>query len=92
MKTEKTQEVINKYREKFEELGVKKNSYSHTDKLDSTKHCFEHCHAMLDSIDEFIEENRTDKAFRWLGFIQGALWAQKIYTIDELKTHNRTIT
>jgi len=26
---------------------------------------------------------------RWLGFMQGALWVKGIYTIDELKAHNR---
>lgn len=27
------------------------------------------------------------KAHRWLGFVQGVLWTQGIYTIDELRAH-----
>ena len=30
-----------------------------------------------------------EKLMRWLGFMQGALWVKGIYTIDELKAHNR---
>lgn len=38
----------------------------------------------------FCEQNRMEKAFRWLGFIQGVLWTQGIHSIDELKEHNMT--
>jgi hypothetical protein len=44
---------------------------------------------MLDQIPGFLEEGRKEKSNRWLGFIQGALWAQDIYTIEEMKDHNR---
>lgn len=29
------------------------------------------------------------KAMRWLCFMQGVLWIQGAYSIDEMKTHNR---
>lgn len=28
------------------------------------------------------------KANRWLGFIQGALWAAGLFTIDDMREHN----
>lgn len=31
---------------------------------------------------------KREKAMRWLGFVQGALWAQNQATIDELKRMN----
>lgn len=34
-------------------------------------------------------ESRLDKAFRWLGFIQGVFFCEKVYTINEMKEHNR---
>lgn len=43
---------------------------------------------MLDEIVEFARHRRLDKAFRWLGFVQGWLWARGLYSIDELKRHN----
>lgn len=31
-----------------------------------------------------------EKFMRWLGFMQGALWSEGIYTIDEMREHNRS--
>jgi len=89
MTKDKVREVIEIYRQKLKELGVGKSSYPHEDFLDSPDHGLEHCHAMLDKMEEFIEQNRMDKVFRWLGFLQGFLWSQKIYTLTELTNHNR---
>ncbi len=45
---------------------------------------------MLYQIPQFIEtEDPEEKANRWLGFVQGVLWAKEIYTIEEMKEHNR---
>lgn len=38
----------------------------------------------------FIDEGKIEKANRWLGFIQGVLWVHKVFTLEELKNHNRT--
>ena len=42
------------------------------------------CHEVI----KFAGES-PDKAQRWLGFIQGALWAKDIYPIIQLQEHNR---
>jgi len=34
-------------------------------------------------------EHRREKAMRWLGFVQGALWALDIAPISDLKNMNR---
>jgi hypothetical protein len=44
---------------------------------------------MLDKMLEFIRENRMEKVFRWLGFVQGVLWAHGIYSLENLQNHNR---
>ena len=36
-----------------------------------------------------VEEGRREKAMRWLGFLQGAVWAFKLANIDNLKGMNR---
>ena len=89
MKVEKVQQVIDIYRKKFEELGIGKKDYPHEEPLEFLEHGLEHCHGMLEKMEGFIRENQTDKVFRWLGFLQGFLWSQKIYTLAELTTHNR---
>ena len=89
MKVEKVQQVIEIYRRKFEELGIGKTDYSHEEFLQSPEHGLEHCYGMLDKMEEFIREKRMAKVFRWLGFIQGFLWSQKVFTLTELMNHNR---
>ena len=32
---------------------------------------------------------RWEKLMRWLGFVQAILWGIGIFTLDELKSHNR---
>ena len=51
-----------------------------------------HLQSMIPKAIAFFQEGRREKGFRWLGFLQGALWAEGIYTIDELKEHNRPDT
>jgi len=37
------------------------------------------------------QDDRGDreKAMRWFGFIQGGLWSQGFYSIEDMKNHNR---
>ena len=38
---------------------------------------------------QFMGDDRTEKAMRWLGFVQGALWMNGFVTIDRLKLMNK---
>ncbi len=86
-------EVIEIYRQFFIKEDILKIDYPHDDPLSAGilgyNNSLKHCHGMLDKIVEFVHEGRMEKAFRWLGFIQGILWCRNIYTLDELKNHNR---
>lgn len=35
-------------------------------------------------------QHGLEKAMRWLGFVQGVLWASGLYTIDDMKDDNRS--
>jgi hypothetical protein len=48
-----------------------------------------HFRFMCIEAQKFIDEDRVEKAMRWLGFLQGALWALGFYSLDELKNHSR---
>lgn len=37
----------------------------------------------------FVADSRIEKAFRWLGFVQGVLWSFGFVTIEEAKNANR---
>ena len=88
MKSEKVRQVISLYRSKFIELDVEQKDYSHDDVLVCTNDALPHCYGMLDKMEGFIDEGRLDKVYRWLGFVQGVLWAEGIYTLTELMNHN----
>ncbi len=53
------------------------------------KAVFSHLRYMMDEIDRFVDEVRLDKAFRWLGFIQGVLFYKGYYSLHDLKLHNK---
>lgn len=38
---------------------------------------------------KLLDEGRRDKALRWLGFVQGAMWWARLASIEELKDMNR---
>lgn len=89
MTSEKVLEVIETYRKLFVDRNIGKIDYPHDELLDGEAHGLEHCHGMLDKMGEFVHEGRMEKAFRWLGFVQGTLWALRIFPLTDLKNHNR---
>ncbi|MBI2673838.1 MAG: hypothetical protein HYX23_00980 [Candidatus Zambryskibacteria bacterium] len=86
---EKVIEVIETYRSIFAERNIGKIDYPHDDLLDGEVHGLEHCHGMLDKMAEFVHEGRMEKVFRWLGFVQGTLWAFRVFPLTDLKNHNQ---
>lgn len=47
---------------------------------------------MCDQAIEFVETGMMEKAFRWLGYIQCALYRDGVYCLDDLKEHSRPRT
>jgi hypothetical protein len=49
------------------------------------------CHArwMCGETQRFLSEGRFAKAYRWIGMIQGLLFMGGVYSIVDLKEHNR---
>jgi hypothetical protein len=50
---------------------------------------YAHVWWMITTLRDFIHEGRMEKAFRWLGFIQGVLWACGMYSVEDLAGHNK---
>ena len=88
MTSEKVIEVIETYRQLFVERSIGKIDYPNGELLNEEVHGLEHCHGMLDKMIELVREERMDKVFRWLGFVQGVLWASRVYPLTDLKNHN----
>ncbi len=89
MDAKKISEVIAIYRKYFLEKGIPAVEFPHNGKAGSGKEILSHCHAMLEKMKGFLKEGRTEKTFRWLGFIQGCLWSTGQYTLEDLMNHNR---
>lgn len=89
MTAEKILEVVSLYEERLSVFTSFSGKVSHSLRNPHKFQVIHHCRAMLPEIKEFVKEQRIEKAFRHLGFLQGCLWNQGIYTIEELKNHNR---
>jgi hypothetical protein len=55
---------------------------------------------MCNTVDHFIDSsigipnvpgNDWEKMNRWFGFIQGVLWCEGFFTIDEMREHSRPV-
>lgn len=95
MTKEKIIEVVAKYRKDFQDHEIRKGEFPKDGKEGlvkqpaSMREALSHCNWMLDQIEKFIQEGRMDKAFRWLGFIQGVFWYSGKFTIEDLSNHNK---
>lgn len=59
------------------------------DKIERNHHDIAHIRWMCHEIPNILDAGKFEKANRWLGFVQGALWAYNISTIEDLKEDNR---
>lgn len=89
MTKEKIREVLNIYRAELASRNFSKYEFPHDKTLYDKSASLQHAFSMIDQMGEFLEEDRMDKVFRWLGFLQGCLWTAGLYTIEELMNHNR---
>lgn len=94
MTKEKILETIQLYRSYFESKSLGKIDFPHfveTVGFGDSLSILEHCHGGLEKMEQMVadgSQEKIEKVFCWLGFIQGCLWSQGIYSLDQLKTHN----
>ena len=92
MTQEKLLLTIDKYEKKFKEMEITPLEFPLNKLMEHHKFLtLGHCYAMLPDLRKFVEEGtqkKLEKAFRWIGFIQGVLWSKGIFTIDEMRYDN----
>lgn len=49
----------------------------------------DHLFWMCEQAGVFLEANQIEKAMRWLGFIQGAMWYADIRSVEEMRQDNK---
>lgn len=90
MTPEKTISVLENYIHQINALGYKKSERLDPKVTDATRpEQLRHLRFMCEETIRFVEQSRMEKAFRWLGFIQGALWVLGIFAVEEMKNHNK---
>lgn len=92
MTSEKLIQVFRFYDAELEKRGIRNRQTSEYDSTgvelkESTP--LEHARWMCPVAIEHVQDGNKEKAFRWLGFIQGVLWMSNIYTLNDLKNHSR---
>ena len=90
MTNEKILENLDLYERKINIfLLVMNNSLAHRLYFSAESVQLGHLLEMIPQMRVFLNEGRREKVMRWLGFIQGALWSQNLFTLEDLKNHNR---
>jgi hypothetical protein len=88
MTKDKIREVIKEYKQMlmFKECRKIRSNESI---VQTSSEVLNHCYYMLDKMEILIAEDRMEKVFRWLGFVQGCLWSLGFFSVDSLKNHNK---
>ena len=75
------------YSTKLDEVlhGLRANPHTNEPTIVELEHLVYMIEKMSDKKQDFSE----GKTNRWLGFIQGVLWHHHIFTIDQMREHNR---
>jgi len=89
MTPEKMTEVVNRYVEEWRGHGGESRRFITNGQFPTPEQVRGHIWWMCVQIREFVRSGSMDKANRWLGFVQGALWVLGDKTIDEMRDDNR---
>jgi hypothetical protein len=88
--------MLDFYCKKLTGLGYKAEPYDDVEghiggrRLDTPRFAtLNHALWMCDQTRIFLRQGRLAKAYRWIGMTQGILWMNGLFSIVELKDHNR---
>ena len=81
--------VVERYREHFARHGIAKIALVNPESASvSPQQALQHCYVMLDWIREALDDGDLEKAQRWLGIVQGCLFALGRFSLREIHCHN----
>lgn len=86
--------VVTMYDDTFRSIGWSPGFCSGSAKKPDLAASNEHARWMCQEVLKMLEEpdpKILEKANRWLGFIQAILWCNGEFSIDEMRTHNRSV-
>ncbi len=86
---DKITQVLTLYEDTIMGMGISAERWQASEPRPQYEKRMAHLRWMCGEAMIFVCAGRTEKAFRWLGFIQGVLWAAGRFTIEELANHGR---
>lgn len=88
MTPEKLKSIFQKYAQLLPDNQKQLREGGYDDQFYTLMHHERESHVawMCQEAQTFVDQKRIEKAMRWLGFVQGYLWARSMRTLDELKT------
>ncbi len=100
MNVKQAREIVKKYRQELEELKAHPCEGPFDCQPDGDE-VLDHAASMLDRMDDMLNvvimddercvdfTDTLEKFQRWLGFMQGVFWVEGVFTLDEMRDHNR---
>ena len=100
MGTKEARRVLEQYKSLLKNVGPKDGPMRDAPQ---SYEILPHLAGMLSKMEEFLSEAEDplrdsyddpreswDKFNRWLGFIQGCFWSQGMFTLEQMRNHNRS--
>ena len=79
--------VISHYRRQLILWDILENEHPDADRVHCPKAAYEHCLYMLSKATQLMGDNQLDEAIEMAGFVRGILWAEGVFTLEELHNH-----
>jgi hypothetical protein len=89
MTPDQVRSVLAAYEERLQELEADPVRIDTSIRNPDPNAALRHTRWAIGQTKTFIDEGSMEKAMRWLGFIQATLWMTGLYSIDEMRDHNR---
>ncbi len=74
----------------FEAVEADHDANIRVDVQDVRKITLQHALSMIPVLRSFLAAGKMEKVMRWLGFIQAILWMNGQFTLNALRSHNRS--
>jgi hypothetical protein len=88
MNKEQVIKVAQDYQKDLVDIGAEALRFPGDVNAPSSAQALDHVLWMCTEVQRFAQEDKLEKAMRWLGFIQGVLWALGEENIEKLKKDN----
>ena len=81
--------LLEDYEQLLKERGAEPVETDHNIVSPDKETIFNNSLFMVLKMKEFIQKDKMDKFYRWLGFLQCVLWVAGEFSMNQLREHNR---